>query len=98
MMLRIAPEALADIDGIASYLSNESRSASDGFERRIAELFEIIKGNRHIGRATNRRPVRFVNTRPYPYLMFYRVEPSEVRVLRIMHGARNPKSMPARPR
>lgn len=97
-MLRIAPEALVDLDRIVRYLDNESPSATDGFERRLQELFTTIKSNPYIGRATNRRQVRFINTKPYPYLVFYQVHSSETRVLRIVHGARNPKSMPARPR
>lgn len=98
MMFRIAPEALVDIEMIADYLAIESPSAASGFERRLQELFTTIKGNPNIGRPTFRRQIRFMNTNPYPYLVFYRVRGEEISVLRVMHGARRPRSMPARPR
>ena len=50
------------------------------------------------GRATNRRHTRLVNTAPYPYLVFYRILRDEIEIVAIRHGARSPRSMPARPR
>jgi plasmid stabilization system protein ParE len=97
-MFRIAPEALIEIGKIAEYLTVQSPSAADGFERRLDELFTTIEGSPHVGRATNRRHIRLMNTNPYPYLIFYRVRGDDISVLRVIHGARNPRSMPARPR
>lgn len=39
-----------------------------------------------------------MNTEPYPYLVYYRVLRAEIEIVAIRHGARNPRSMPARPR
>lgn len=50
------------------------------------------------GRETNKPGVRIKNTHPYPYIVFYRVKKMEVVMIRLRHGARNPRSMPARPR
>jgi toxin ParE1/3/4 len=97
MMLRLAPKALVDLDKIVNYLDQESPSAADGFERRLQELFDALKASPHIGRRSSRRLIRIINTKPYPYLVFYRPGRAEILILRIMHGARNPRSMPARP-
>jgi plasmid stabilization system protein ParE len=39
-----------------------------------------------------------VNTGKFPYLIFYEIFDAEVVIMRILHGARDPRSMPARRR
>ncbi len=38
--------------------------------------------------------IRRINLQPYPFGLFYEVLPDEVRVMAVMHGARDPASMP----
>jgi toxin ParE1/3/4 len=65
---------------------------------RIDAVLSVLAENPGLGRKTRRSKIRFMNTHPYPYLIFYRVSAEEVEVIAIRHGARNPRSMPARPR
>jgi toxin ParE1/3/4 len=98
MKVRIAPRASREIDAVLDYLSNESPSAAVGFANRLDEVLVKIAHHPLSGRATHRPLTRMANTTPYPYLVFYRTLRHEIEIVAIRHGARNPKSMPARPR
>lgn len=98
MKVRLTKAASADIRTIYDYLASESPLARMRFEERLEEIMVDIRDFPATGHQSNKSGVRIKNTHPYPYLVFYRVKPSEVLVVRVRHGARNPKSMPARPR
>ena len=98
MAFHVTPEALADIDSIMEYLKRESPKTAQRFDTRLHEVFRSIEEHPSAGRRTNKPQLRLVNTRPYPYLVFYRLRRADVVVLAVRHGARNPRSMPARPR
>ncbi|MBN9077736.1 MAG: hypothetical protein BGN87_21620 [Rhizobiales bacterium 65-79] len=98
MKLRVTPPAVADIDEILSYIRRDSPVTADKVGARINALMNGLAEHPDIGRQTNRKPIRYINTHPYPYLIFYRRMAVEVQVIAVRHGARNPKSMPARPR
>ena len=98
MKVRIAPRASREVDAILDYLASEFPSARTGFAARLDEVLVGIAEFPWTGRSTNRANIRFANASPYPYLVFYRVSRSMVEVVAVRHGARNPRSMPARPR
>jgi plasmid stabilization system protein ParE len=98
MRTRLAPAAVRDIADILGFLSTRSTSASAGFRDRFREARQFIGQYPLSGRPTDEAGVRYVNTGKYPYLIFYEIFDVEVVIMRIMHGARNPRSMPARPR
>ncbi|SMH50631.1 type II toxin-antitoxin system RelE/ParE family toxin [Mesorhizobium australicum] len=98
MKVRIAPRASREIDAILDYLAVESPSAEVGFATRLDEVLMTIASYPLAGRATNRRHTRLMNTEPYPYLVYYRALRAEIEIVAIRHGARDPRSMPARPR
>ena len=96
MKAKFSPEAIADVREIYRYLDTESPSARRGFEDRLARVIKDARDFPYGGRSTDSPGIRVRNTIPYAYLVYYEVRPSGVIVLRVMHGARNPKSMPAR--
>jgi plasmid stabilization system protein ParE len=98
MKFRLAKAAAADVRTILEYLATESILAKANFEARLERVFANLREQPMIGRQTDRRGIRMTNTHPFPYLVYYRASPSEILILRVLHGARSPRSMPARPR
>ncbi|MDQ6435036.1 type II toxin-antitoxin system RelE/ParE family toxin [Mesorhizobium sp. LHD-90] len=97
MKTRLAPAAVQDIVDILGFLSTRSASASTGFRDRFREARQFIGQYPLSGRQTDESNVRYVNTGKHPYLIFYEIFDAEVVIMRIIHGARNPQTMPARP-
>jgi plasmid stabilization system protein ParE len=97
MRLRVTPPALADIDEILTHIASVSPAAAARVSERIDVVMQRLVDNPHIGRATDRRRVRYVNTAPYPYLIFYEPTDAAIMVPAVRHGARDPRKMPARP-
>jgi plasmid stabilization system protein ParE len=98
MKTRLSPAALHDIEEILQFLSMRSAYAASGFRKRFSELRRLVGQYPHGGRQTEHDGLRYLNTDPYPYLIFYELTDGEVMILRIMHGARDPRAMPGRPR
>ncbi len=98
MKVRLTRSARSEIQDIYDYLAIQSPTARAGFEDRLLQVLRDIRDFPETGRATDRATVRIRNTRPYPYLIYYRTGVLEVVVVRVLHGARDPKTLPARPR
>lgn len=98
MTFRLAGPAIAEIESILEHVRMESPAGAVALAARLEEVFDMIAGFPGFGRSTSRKGMRCANTHPYPYLIFYRTSPSLTEIVAVRHGARNPKSMPARPR
>jgi toxin ParE1/3/4 len=98
MKFRLAASAVSDVDDILKHLRSESPSGAESVADRFDEVFRSIEDFPNLGRVTSRKGMRWKNTHPYPYLVFYKTSPSLTEVVAVRHGARNPKSMPAGPR
>ncbi|WP_187972316.1 type II toxin-antitoxin system RelE/ParE family toxin [Aquibium microcysteis] len=96
MKIRLTRAASDEIRDIYGYLPIQSPSARAGFQERLLQVLRDIRDFPETGRATDKTSVRIQNTRPYPSLIYYRTSASEV--VRVLHGARDPKTLPARPR
>ena len=90
MRVIFAVSALDDLDEIASWIAQESPRRAVSF---IAELHAACRGlARHprrfqiVSRYTGREMRRRVHG---AYLIFYEVDASEVRIVRVLHGARD---------
>ena len=57
---------------------------------RLREAFDLLKLHPHAGRLTDRGSVRRFVAAPYPYMIFYRVDPDAVVVLGVRHASRQP--------
>lgn len=97
MKFRLAPSAISDIDKILQRLKMESPTGATAVAGRFDEVFRAVESFPGLGKRTNRKGMRWTNTHPYPYLIFYRTSSSLTEIVAVRHGARNPRSMPARP-
>lgn len=90
MNVRYSRRALAQISEILERLSTDSPNLPSRFANRLQSLAELLARHPTIGRRTNLANVRVFATRPYPYLLFYRIEPESrgIVVLRVRHMAR----------
>ena len=98
MKVRFTRAARNEVVRIYDHLAAESPSARVGFEERLSQILRNVADFPETGRATSHPIVRVRNTFPYPYLVFYRIGATEIVVIRVLHGARDPRTMPARPR
>ena len=92
MRIRLAPQARTDLDEIWLYVARESGSpeiATRHIES-MARGFGILAKFPFIGRsleASKRPDVRTIAV--HNYVVFYRPADGEIRILRVIHGARD---------
>ena len=90
MKVEVSPEAEADIDEIGRYISRDSPTRAASF------MQELLAACHAVGQFPSAAPImagqaggelrRKVFGR---YLIFYRVTPTLVEIVRVLHGARN---------
>ena len=91
MAYRLAPQAEADLEDIAFYVSLESGSleVAERVIQSIAERFELLDAYPHAGRARDDlRP----GIRAFPvgdYVVLHRVEGDDVLIVRVVRGSRD---------
>lgn len=89
------PVAVADLDEIVSYIAQDNPVAAEAVRQDILDTAESLGLQPGQGicpkfSAPRFTGIRFLPSQRYPaYLVFYRELPTEVEVLRILHGARN---------
>ena len=90
---RFTPQALDDLFEIWSYIARDNLAAADRVEETIHQACELLAGSPLVG--TVRKdltppPVRFWVVPPFPnYFLVYDPEAKPLRIIRILHGARN---------
>jgi len=88
MRVRITDPAKADLSDIRLYLQSQSPAAARKIGRRLLDacvsLADFPDRNRLGGVPGTRE-----NVAVWPYVIVYRVTPSEVQILRVWHGAQN---------
>ena len=94
MKLRYTRSALADLDAALDQIAAESPQGARRVQRRLRDVIDLLLRHPQIGQMTSRPGMRRVVASPYPYLIFYRVNDSEIVVHGVRHGARKPSSMP----
>lgn len=95
--VRVTPQGASDLDRTLTYLRGESPQAAENFRARFSEILEQLT-KFDTSRSTRDPRYRILNTHPFPYLIFLRRRGQKIEIVAIRHGARNPRSMPARPR
>jgi plasmid stabilization system protein ParE len=82
-------EALADLDGILSYIANNYPAISEAFENRFLAVVARIARWPESAQEVDERPgVRVVPLVRYPYKIFYQVSGETVEILYVHHAAR----------
>ena len=90
MNVRYSRRSLAQIGEILELFAEDSPALASRFAQRVEMLAELLARHPTIGRRTDLANVRVFAMKPYPYLLFYRLEPEDrgITVLRIRHMAR----------
>lgn len=85
-----SPEAIADLEGLRDYIAADNRERAVSF---VMEITEAGEGLAHMPRAFALVPrLEHLGIRKRifgRYLIFYRIQPSEVHILHVTHGARD---------
>lgn len=83
------PLAEADLEEIWSYIARDDPAAADRLIRSISDTFDLLGDNPDVGiRQDDIRPDLRCKPVRRNYLVFYEAVGDEVRILRVLHGAR----------
>ena len=91
----ILPAADRDLIKIANYIARDSRHAAERFIERALESIEFITrlpgaGSRYDAAPAQLGEVRRWAVKGFPnYLIFYKLEKTRVKIIRVLHGARD---------
>ena len=92
-LLNIAEE---DFTEIISFISADNPSAADAIANNIEKNLELLSANPNLGRIPREEGIRNLGYRyliVQNYLIFYTIEEKTVFIHRILHGARNYKTL-----
>ena len=84
-----SPEAIEDIESIASYIERDSVWYAKAVASKIVETAEIIPDFPELGRIVPEIGSPAIRERfAYTYRIIYRVEPERILVAAVIHGSR----------
>ena len=84
-----SPEAIEDIESIASYIEGDSLWYAKAVASRIVETAETIPDYPELGRVVPEIGESTIRERfVYSYRIIYRVEPERILVAAVIHGSR----------
>ncbi len=92
-LLSIAEE---DFTEIISFIAAENPTAADAIANKIEKDLELLSENPNLGRVPREEEIRNLGYRyliVQNYLIFYTIEEKAIFIHRILHGARNYKSL-----
>ena len=93
MKVTYSPRALRQLEDIHAYIEQRSTASARVVIARIRERCEKLGEMPGLGSQTDQARVRMLPVLRYPYLIFYAVRESDVRILRVRHGARAAKPL-----
>ena len=90
MKVRYSPRALAQLEEIHAYITEDNPRAAAAVVRRVETIALLIGQHPALGRPSDLADVRAMSVRPYPYVIFYKVfeDRDQVRILRVRHTRR----------
>jgi toxin ParE1/3/4 len=94
MKLRFTQPALAELDALLDHIAARSPRGAGRVSARIQAVTEMLTVYPKIGLPTNDPSIRRMTVSPFPYLIFYEIGDDEIIVHAVLHGARDPRSMP----
>ena len=92
-LLRIAEE---DFTEIIKFIADDNPTAAEAIATKIEKNLELLSDNPHLGRIPRDEEIRNLGYRYIiikNYIVFYTIEGRTILVHRILHGARNYKSL-----
>ena len=94
MKLRYTRPALADLSVILDYIAARSPRGARRVQGRIRTVIDLLLHYPQLGRPTNDPAIRRIAATPYPYVIFYEANETEIIIHAVRHAARDPSSMP----
>lgn len=88
-VIRRTPQAHLDLVEIWLYIAQDNIKAADDLLDNIDKEIKLIAGSPKIGR---KREELAKNLRSFPvssYVIFYRIQPDRIEIIRILHGVRD---------
>ena len=85
--LRYTRRALAELDEVLSFVQSQSPKGALSIKRRIEEVMALLVEHPLAGPLTSKGRLRRIVAYPYPYLIYYQVNESEIVIHGIRHGA-----------
>ncbi len=92
-LLSIAEE---DFTEVISFIAADNPTAADAIANKIEKNLELLSENPNLGRIPREEEIRDLGFRyliVQNYLIFYTIEEKTIFIHRILHGARNYKSL-----
>ena len=92
-LLKIAEE---DFTEIISFIAADNPSAANKFADKIEKNLELLSGNPNLGRRPRDEEIRNLGYRyiiVQNYIIFYTIEKKTIFIHRILHGARNYRTL-----
>jgi len=92
-LLRVAEE---DFNEIISFISDDNPTAANSFADKIEKNIELLSENPLLGRISRDEDIKNLGYRYIiiqNYIVFYTIEGRTILIHRILHGARNYKSL-----
>jgi toxin ParE1/3/4 len=88
--LEISDEAENDFDNSYNYYYNESSKIANAFFQRINASLEIIRKSPQSFQVIHKDLRKFIVTQ-FPFVIYYQVFDSTIRILAFFHTSRNPE-------
>jgi toxin ParE1/3/4 len=76
---------------ILDYIEARSPQGADSVKRRLKAAVDLLANHPKSGRATNKGDLRRLVANPYPYVIFYREDPTGIVIHGVRHTARRPR-------
>jgi plasmid stabilization system protein ParE len=93
MQVHLGALAIRQLNDILAYIAAENPTAAQRFVMRMEEVRQLLAENPLIGYKLPRGRLRRFPERPYPYLIYNKVTPNTVRIMRIRHSAQYRKAL-----
>ena len=94
MRPRYTRPALADLGAVLDYIAASSPRGAMRVQARIRTVIDLLPNYPQLGRPTNDPAIRRIAATPYPYVIFYEANETEIIIHAVRHAARDPSSMP----
>lgn len=90
MALRFTSEAFNDLNDLDAFLADKSLQGLQSVLAALKNTFNLIEGNRSLGRPTLRHGVRVAIESSYKYVIPYLEDGEDIWILRVHHARRAP--------
>jgi toxin ParE1/3/4 len=92
MRVRYLAAATRDLDDIFAHIAERNPNVADRVILELRTWVEVLSDFPKAGRETAFVGVRSTPVPRLPYVIYYRVRPGELRILRVRHARRRPLS------